>query len=85
MGQHGNAEHDQSMEHAAKHSTYQSHDGKANAPMPFNAKSPVGQPDIEEEGGTDKQGEKDAPRPFNAQKGKPIMVKGKGLSQGKTG
>ena len=85
MGQHNNAEHDQHMRDAAKHSTYSGHDGKANAPRPFHQGSPVGEPELASEG-TDRAGEKDAPAPFNQQKGKPFGPKSvTGLSKGKTG
>jgi hypothetical protein len=87
MGQHNNEEHNRHMEEAAKHDTYKGHDGKANAPLPFNALSPVGQPDIEETGEPGAQeGKKDAPQPFRAQHGKEFGPKDvTRLSKGKTG
>ena len=65
MGQHDNAAHDAHMERAAKHSTYEHHDGKANAPRPFNAQ--VGGEEDEDEPTT---GQETMPHPFNTGKSK---------------
>lgn len=58
-----NAEHDAHMKHAAAHSTYTHHDGKANAPSPFNAQV-GGEEDVDEP----TTGQETMPKPFNTGK-----------------
>lgn len=63
MPQFNSSEHDAHMQRAAKHSTYTHHDGKANAPAPFNAQ--VGGVEDEDEPTT---GQETMPKPFNTGK-----------------
>ena len=65
MGQESNDAHNAAMSHAAQHSTYKNHDGKANAPRPFNAFiSTDAQPDQDEP----TTGQETMPKPFNTGK-----------------
>lgn len=66
MPQYKASEHDAHMQNAAKHSTYTKHDGKANAPLPFNAFVGSDLEDVD----APTHGQETMPKPFNTGKSK---------------